>query len=106
MLGYTCKYTPVELLSALGGCPQMISDEAEDFEYAQGVSHINMCCHIKAFIEEVHRSGVGQVVLVNCCDSVRRAYDVLQGEDLDFLYLLDLPHGDDRCAKLQFRVSS
>ena len=36
---------------------------------------------------------------VNCCDSIRRCYDVLRAQGgLDFLFLLDLPHHDDGCA--------
>ena len=36
---------------------------------------------------------VREVVLVNCCDVVRRIYDILRrNRRMDFLYLLDLPH--------------
>ena len=31
MIGYTCKYTPVELLSAFGGEPVLLNREAADF---------------------------------------------------------------------------
>ena len=44
------------------------------------------------------------LVLVNCCDSIRRCYDVLRAQGgLDFLFLLDLPHHDDGCAKARLR---
>jgi hypothetical protein len=51
MTGYTCKYTPVELLYALGGKAELLNDEAEDFEYAEGITHATLCCHAKALLE-------------------------------------------------------
>ena len=95
MIGYTCKYTPLELLSAFGGEPTLLNREAADFEYAEGLTHNHFCCHVKAVLEECRRGGLKDLVLVNCCDSLRRAYDVLKGQgNLDFLFLLDLPHHD------------
>ena len=92
MIGYTCKYTPVELLAALGGQPALLNREANAFSHAEAV------------LEECRRDGVRELVLVNCCDSIRRCYDVLRAQGgLDFLFLLDLPHHDDGCAKARLR---
>lgn len=43
--GYTCKYTPLELLSAFGGQPTLLNRESPDFEYAEGLTHNHFCCH-------------------------------------------------------------
>ena len=100
MIGYTCKYTPVELLSAFGGEPVLLNREAADFTRAEELTHNHFCCHAKAVLEECGREGVRELVLVNCCDSIRRCYDVLRDRgELDFLFLLDLPHHDDGCAR-------
>ncbi|NMP37103.1 MAG: 2-hydroxyglutaryl-CoA dehydratase [Clostridiales bacterium] len=97
MTGYTCKYTPIELISAFSEKCVFLGEEAENFEYSQALTHSNFCTHAKALIEEVHRKNIRSLVLVNCCDSVRRVYDVLKGS-LDFVFLLDLPHDDNECA--------
>ena len=100
MIGYTCKYTPVELLAAFGGEPVLLNREAADFTQAEELTHNHFCCHAKAVLEECGRAGVRELVLVNCCDSIRRCYDVLRDRgELDFLFLLDLPHHDGGCAR-------
>lgn len=98
MIGFTCKYAPVELLAGFGAETGLLNLEAENFDYAQNLTHMNMCSHIKALLEEVHREGIRELLLVDCCDSMRRAADILK-ERLDFCFLLDLPHNDDACAR-------
>ena len=102
MIGYTCKYTPVELLKAFGAEAKLLNTEAGNFDYAQSVTHMNMCSHMKAFLENVHNSGIKELIMVNCCDSVRRAYDVLKDE-MDFIFIMDLPHNDNSCARDHLR---
>ncbi|OQB97196.1 MAG: R-phenyllactate dehydratase activator [Spirochaetes bacterium ADurb.Bin110] len=98
MIGYTCKYTPIELLYALRENAELLNHEVTDFEYAEKWTHPNLCCHAKAFL--LHSSELDELVLVNCCDSIRRAYDVLLAQKSHrFLFLLDLPHIDDGCAQ-------
>ncbi|NLW78496.1 MAG: 2-hydroxyglutaryl-CoA dehydratase [Ruminococcaceae bacterium] len=100
MIGYACKYTPVELIAALGGQPVLLNSEADSFEQAERLSHSNLCCYVKALLENCHRQRVRAVFLVNCCDSMRRAYDVLLAAgETDFLFLMDLPDCSQGCAK-------
>ena len=101
MIGCTCKYTPVELLAALGGQPELLDAEEQDFELAESLTHANLCCHAKALLQQ--GSQAGELVLTDCCDSVRRVWDVLdrQGQHA-FLHLLDLPHEDGQCARERF----
>ena len=103
MIGYSCKYTPVELLAAYGGKPELLDQEEPDFEIAEGLTHANLCCHAKALIQEGTR--LKELVLMDCCDSLRRSYDVLEftgGQE--FLRLLDLPHEDNGCAVQRFKA--
>ena len=98
MIGYSCKYTPIELLAALGGQPSLLDGEEPDFEQAEGLTHANLCCHAKALIQQ--GAAQRELALVDCCDSLRRSYDVLQYETRQsFLHLMDLPHEDGPCAK-------
>lgn len=100
MIFYTCKYTPVELLSALGADCVLLNAEAEAFETAERETHNNLCCHAKALLEACAGRRVKELVLVNCCDSIRRVFDVLKAQNtMDFLFFMDLPHTDNTCAR-------
>ena len=97
---YICKYTPVELLEALGGRCQVLDYMPEDFGLSDQVSHPNLCGFGKACIQACLEGKVRELVLVNCCDTIRGAYDVLLSHGkLDFLHLMDLLHCGDGCAR-------
>ena len=96
---YVCKYTPTELLRALGGDPVLLDRAPENFDLSDQVAHPNLCGFGKAVIQAVRAGQVKELVLVNCCDTIRSAYDILREYgDLDFLYLLDLLHGSGGCS--------
>lgn len=102
MIGYNCKYTPVELLRAYGGEPALLDEEEQDFELAESLTHANLCCHAKALIQQ--GSWTEELALMDCCDSLRRTYDVLSGQNYQgFLRLVDLPHEDGICARERFQ---
>ncbi len=103
MIGYTCKYTPVELLRGFGATAVMLDEEESDFELAESLTHANLCCHAKALIQQGSRAE--ELVLMDCCDSLRRSYDVLQAEKTHgFLKLMDLPHENGQCARERFKT--
>lgn len=96
-LGYACKYTPVELFRSFGVDPILIDGEETNFQRAEELTHANLCSHAKALIQQA--DAYPQVILTDCCDSIRRAYDVLEFEEnQDYLYLLDLPHETNGCS--------
>ncbi|MGM9578723.1 MAG: acyl-CoA dehydratase activase [Evtepia sp.] len=96
---YVCKYTPTELLSAYGGEPLLLDQAPENFERSDQVAHPNLCGFGKSIIQAVLSGQVKELVLVNCCDSIRSVYDVLkESGQLDFLYMLDLLHHQDGCS--------
>lgn len=103
MIGYTCKYTPVELLAGFGADCVLLNEETESFSFAEEQTHANMCCHTKALMQLCENGKCSELILMNCCDSVRRAYDVLKKSGkLKFIYFLDLPHTDNDCARERF----
>lgn len=100
MIGYACKYTPLELIRALGGDPVHLNGGVESFEAADRICPGNLCSYSRALVQTVCEGGLKELVLVNCCDSIRRCYDILLAEGkLDFLFLLDLPHCANSCAR-------
>jgi hypothetical protein len=56
----------------------------------------------KSVLEAALSGGAEELVLVNCCDVMRRVYDVLKKGCCRFLFLLDLPHTDSECQRERF----
>ena len=86
---YVCKYTPIELLEAFGGECQNLNEMPQGFDHADQIAHPNICGFGKALLEAVMSGKVKELVLVNCCDTIRSVYDILEDSGkLDFLYMI------------------
>lgn len=96
---HVCKYTPTELLTALGGQCALLDEAPENFDLSDQVAHPNLCGFGKSVIQAALAGQVKELVLVNCCDTIRSAYDILKEfGSLDFLYLLDILHSQEGCS--------
>lgn len=103
MIYYMCKYTPLELFAGFDAETARLEAEAEDFLRADSLGHPNLCGYGKMLLEAAMDPEVREIVLVNCCDVVRRLYDILKNNRrLDFLYLLDLPHKSGEAERRRF----
>ena len=101
---YICKYTPVELLRAFGGDVAILNHMPDNFDLSDQVSHPNLCGFGKALLEACMEGQVKELVLVNCCDTIRSAYDVLlESGKLDFIFMLDMLHNTDACSRERTR---
>lgn len=101
MIYYVCKYTPLEIFAGFGVACKPLDMMPENFERADGVAHANLCGFGRAVVEAVIANQVEELVLVNCCDSMRRIYDIVKAHGhCKFLYMLDLPHEGLECSKL------
>ena len=78
MIGYVCKYTPVEVFEAMGVEIRRIQPEVTNFNQADTLMHPNICSFTKSVLEDVLAGDYEGVVLTTCCDSIRRLYDVLK----------------------------
>lgn len=106
MIGYNCKYAPVEIMAGFGEKYQLINNVAENFDYSSAILHLNMCSHAKAVLENVHRGGYRKLLFMNCCDSSRRVFDAVSRDmdsGVDFSCCLDLPSCTSCCAVEKFR---
>ena len=92
MLYTTCKYAPEELFSGFGVPTMRLDPNPVSFSCADGCAHPNLCGFAKAVIEEVRMRDVRELIITDCCDAMRRTYDVLSRQQLDFLWFLPLPH--------------
>ena len=98
MIGYSCKYAPVELVAAYSEEALLLDAETADFSRAETLTHANVCCHAKALLTQA--LDTDELVLTDCCDATRRICDVLQDAGRQrFLFQFDLPHDDAACAR-------
>ena len=103
MIHYVCKYTPIELFKGFGEECAVLEEMPENFEMSDQIAHANLCGFGKSVIQAVLEGKADQLVLVNCCDSMRRVYDIVASTSkCKFLYMLDLPHEDNECEKVKF----
>ena len=103
MIHYVCKYTPIELFKGFGEEYAVLEEMPENFEMSDQIAHANLCGFGKSVIQAVLEGKADQLVLVNCCDSMRRVYDIVASTGkCKFLYMLDLPHEDNECEKVKF----
>ncbi|NME83457.1 acyl-CoA dehydratase activase [Clostridium sp. SM-530-WT-3G] len=92
MIGYTCKYAPMEIFEALGVEVEKIDTNATSYDKAESMMHANLCSYVKGVLEEVSKKEYEGVILTNCCDSTRRLYDTLKANFPNmFVYMLELP---------------
>ena len=92
MLGYICKYAPIEVFEAMGVEMKRIEPDVASFGQADMRMHPNICSFAKGVLEDVIQGDYEGVILTTCCDSIRRLYDVLKEEYPDrFIYMLDTP---------------
>lgn len=92
MLGYICKYAPIEVFESMGVEIKRIEPEVTNFSQADMKMHPNICSFTKGVLEDVIANDYEGVILTTCCDSIRRLYDVLKVELPDkFIYMLDTP---------------
>ena len=92
MLGYVCKYTPMELFTAMDTDIKRLEPSVTDFNHADTLMHANICSYTKAVLEDVMENDYECVILTTCCDSIRRLYDTLKSQFPDkFFFLLDIP---------------
>ncbi|MCC8101761.1 MAG: acyl-CoA dehydratase activase [Clostridiales bacterium] len=97
---YVCKYTPLELLAAFGGACENLNHMPEGFDYADQIAHPNICGFGKSVLEAVLAGDVKELVLVNCCDTIRSVYDLLEDMgQMDFLYMVDMLHCGNACSR-------
>lgn len=106
MIHYVCKYSPIELFNGFGEECSVLDHMPENFDLSDRVVHPNLCGFGKSVIQSVLAGSVEELVLVNCCDTIRRVYDIIRKSGrCRFLYLLDLPHKNGCCQRERFARS-
>ena len=60
---HVCKYTPTELLTALGGQCALLDEAPENFDLSDQVAHPNLCGFGKSVIQAALAGQVKELVL-------------------------------------------
>lgn len=101
MIRYICKYTPVELFAAFGEETALYNPLLEDLDGADELTHRNMCSFSRAVIAGQSADTSGLLVLTDCCDSIRRARDVLKSLGQES-WMISLPRRSDVCSQAMY----
>ncbi len=88
MIGYLCKYTPIELFAGFGKTPKLLSPAPAETQEA--AVHPCLCSYAKAVCAGFMEGGTKEIVLTNCCDSIKRTGDILK-DQAEFAFILNLP---------------
>lgn len=98
MISVVCKYTPIELFAGFGQTCTVLDHMSDNFDLSDSVAHINLCGFGKTVIQTALMGNADQLVLVNCCDVMRRSFEIVNNEGCcSFTFLMDLPHLDGPC---------
>ena len=93
MIYCTCRYAPVELMAGFGEECVRLDPHPQNFSCSEECAHPNLCSFAKAVIEEVHDRRITKLIMTDCCDAMRRTFDVLsESGQMEFVFLLGLPH--------------
>ena len=79
MLGYICKYAPIEVFEAMGVEMKRIEPDVASFGQADMRMHPNICSFAKGVLEDVIQGDYEGVILTTCCDSIRPAVRCAEG---------------------------
>ncbi|WP_251861673.1 acyl-CoA dehydratase activase [Clostridium sp. Marseille-Q2269] len=106
MILYACKYTPISILEAFDEVPIKINPLASTFHRADALMHPNMCSYCKSLLESLIDCNNDQLVLMNCCESIKRLYDVLKwNSNMKYVHMIDLPHKNNCCSRILLQKS-
>ena len=98
-LTYVCKYTPVELLIAYGAEPHILNGMRAGFDAAEHHAGPNICGFGKTVLEAVFDGDIDELAMVNCCDTLRSVYDVVEASGrLGFCSNMDMPRCGGECS--------
>lgn len=94
-----CKYAPRELMAGFSAETEPFTLTYDELSQSEALIHPALCGYAKTVLKAACEHRITAAIFTSCCDAMNRVYDVLKQEaELDFLYLLDLPHKTDQAA--------
>jgi hypothetical protein len=104
LVGFTCAYTPLPLIDALGLVPYRVLPDEASAEQAGTLLHDNLCPHVKRVLDRVladRLPPLAGVVVMQSCDAMRRLADAWRAaRPTARLIEVDLPiQANDRAVR-------
>ena len=84
MLGYICKYAPIEIFESMGDTMRRIEPDVTNFNQAEIKMHPNICSFAKGVLEDVMTGGYEGVILTTRCDKFQTGGNQDAPEHLQF----------------------
>ena len=104
-IGYTCAYTPLAIIDAVGFMPYRILPIGDHPDQAGKVLHDNLCPQVKKILDRGLSGNIPNIhgmVFINSCDAMRRLADAWQKKLQDKVILIDLPVSSEKKSILFF----
>lgn len=107
-IGFSCAYTPVQLIDAAGFIPWKILPAGSWPERAGEILHENLCPNVKRILDRARGDdlpGLAGVVFMNSCDAMRRLSDAWIKVRPDHrIVVLDLPVSNNKSSLSYFKT--
>jgi benzoyl-CoA reductase/2-hydroxyglutaryl-CoA dehydratase subunit BcrC/BadD/HgdB len=91
MIGYVCKYAPVEVLAGFSLETGYILPDERDIPDTDGEAHQNICSYAKAVLAAVKRGGYEAVLVTDCCGAMKSVADILEDYSGIEVYRFSIP---------------
>jgi predicted CoA-substrate-specific enzyme activase len=102
MIRYVCKYTPAELYAGFAEQVAPYNPTPVNLDLADELTHRNVCAFSRALLAGRAADGAEPLVLTDCCDSIRRAADVLRALGQEVV-MLSLPRRQGECGQALYQ---
>ncbi|MGL5765182.1 MAG: acyl-CoA dehydratase activase [Sarcina sp.] len=100
MIACMCKYSPFAIFEGFGQEGKILSSEVEGLTHSETLLHPTMCSYSKVLLDTLIDKNISEILLINCCDSIRRLKDTLMTlPNIKFVHIMDLPRKNSCCAK-------
>lgn len=95
LIGYSCSYTPIQLINAAGYTPFRILPETNAPDQAGQLMHENLCMHVKQILNRGLSNDLPDldgIVFINSCDAMRRLSSAWKAaRPNDNIFVMELP---------------
>ncbi len=108
VIGWTCTYTPEEIIHAAGALPVRITGDLEGTKYADAYLPTNMCSFAKSCMDVALRKKYDYLdgfIASNTCDNYGKMYDVWRYHvKTRFNHMINTPHKNTGSSREFFYI--
>lgn len=100
MIGYICKYAPVELMAGFGEASELLLPQEDTLDLAEGYIYPSICGYAKSVLQHALKIDYDSILFTDCCDAMKRVSDVLELQPGQRVHRVSVPrladeHGVD-----------